>query len=109
MQTPTNTPLSAPTHDRTEDHLRAEIEELKRKLREQQRGTGHGPHARRKPSAGTLWGLAILGGVILAGAFLAGYLPQAKRQTALAKEARLDSTALPLVNVMEVRQAAGKS
>jgi RND family efflux transporter MFP subunit len=102
--------MQTPINDRTEDHLLAEIEELKKKLREQQRGgTGHGSHARRKPSAATLWSLAIIGMVVLAAAFLAGYLPQANRQTALAKEAQAGSTALPLVNVMQVKQAAGKS
>ncbi len=41
-----------------------------------------------RPSAATLWALAIVAVVILAGAFLAGYLPQITRQTALAKEAQ---------------------
>jgi RND family efflux transporter MFP subunit len=60
---------------------------------------------RRRPSSGTLWALAILGIVMLVGAFFAGYLPQASRQTALAKEAKADGAALPLVNVSAVEQA----
>jgi RND family efflux transporter MFP subunit len=105
MQTPINDRISG----RTEDHLLAEIEELKRKLREQHRGGAHGPRGHRRPSAATLWTLAILFIAILAGAFFAGYLPQISRQTALAKEAKESSAALPLVNVMEVKQASGKS
>ena len=47
--------------------------------------------------------------LILVGAFFAGYLPQASRQTALAKEAKEDTVALPPVNVAMVDQAPGKS
>ena len=42
-------------------------------------------------------------------AFFAGYLPQSSRQTALAKEAKEDSAALPPVNVVAVDQASAKS
>lgn len=96
------------TNDRTEAQLLAEIEELKRKLHEQHRdASGHGKG--RRPSAATLWILAIAAVLILVGAFFAGYLPQASRQTALAKEAREDTVALPPVNVVVVEQASGKS
>jgi RND family efflux transporter MFP subunit len=105
----TSNPMQTPTNDRTEEHLLAEIEELKRKLREQHRGSGHGPRARRRPSPATLWTLGVVLLLILAGAFVAGYLPQANRNTALAKEAKESGTALPLVNVMEVKQGARKS
>lgn len=100
--------MQTPINERTEERLLAEIEELKRQLHAQQNPYG----SRRKPgrpAAATLWVLAILGVVILGGAFLAGYLPQLSRQTALAKEAREDTTALPPVNVAVVEQAPGKS
>jgi RND family efflux transporter MFP subunit len=95
----------------TEEQLLAEIEDLKSKLRQQHSHGGHDSHGhgshgrRRRPSSGTLWALAILGMVMLVGAFFAGYLPQASRQTALAKEAKADGAALPLVNVSAVEQA----
>jgi RND family efflux transporter MFP subunit len=107
--------MQTPTNDRTEERLLAEIEELKRKLHEQHRDVSHGraghgkAHGRTRPSAATLWILAIVAVLLLTGAFFAGYLPQSSRQTALAKEAKEDATALPPVNVAAVGQAAGKS
>lgn len=89
-----------------EAQLRAEIEELKRKLEEHQRGA-HGK--RNRPSATALWMLAIAAVLILAGAFFAGYLPETSRQTALAKEAREGSVALAPVNVALVEQAPANS
>jgi RND family efflux transporter MFP subunit len=98
------------TNDRTEERLLAEIEELKRKLHEQHRDESHGGHGKSgRPSAATLWILAVVAVLILVGAFFAGYLPQASRQTALAKSAKEDSAALPPVNVVAVEQASGKS
>jgi RND family efflux transporter MFP subunit len=104
MQTPTDPNL---TNNRTEERLLAEIEELKRKLHEQHRDGGH--RKSRRPSPATLWMLAIVVVLILTGAFFAGYLPQASRQTALAKEAQEETVALPAVNVAIVAQAPGKS
>jgi len=95
-----------PVDQNTEDQLRAEIEDLKRKLATQHRG-GHAK--RNRPSPAVLWSLAIVAALILAGAFFAGYLPQSNRQTALAKEAREDAVALPPVNVSLVDQASSKS
>ena len=94
-----------PVHDR-EALLRAEIEDLKRKLEQHQRGT-HGKRSR--PSATTLWVLAIVVVAILAGAFFAGYLPETSRQTALAKEVKDESVALTPVNVALVEQAPANS
>jgi len=104
MQTPTGPNW---TNDSTEERLLAEIEELKRKLHQQHREGPHGKGGR--PSAATLWILAVVAVLILVGAFFAGYLPQASRQTALAKDAKEDSAALPPVNVVAVEQASGKS
>lgn len=103
--------MQTPTNDRSEEQLLAEIEDLKRKLREQHREPHHGAahgHAKR-PSSRALWGLGVVVVVIIVAAFFTGYLPETTRQTALAKEAQEESTAVPPVNVMLVEQAAGKS
>ncbi len=94
-----------------EAQLRAEIEDLKRKLDEHQRGA-HASRAHGKPgrpSAATLWVLAVVVVLILCGAFFAGYLPETSRQTALAKEAKEESQALIPVNVALVEQAPANS
>jgi RND family efflux transporter MFP subunit len=102
--------MQTPTNNSTEERLLAEIEELKRKLHEQHRDESHGRRGKgRRPSAVTLWILAFVAVLILVGAFFAGYLPQASRQTALAKEVKEDTVALPPVNVTVVEQASGKS
>jgi RND family efflux transporter MFP subunit len=102
--------MQTPINDRTEERLLAEIEELKRQLHAQHPDGSHEGHRKpRRPSAATLWILALVAVVILVGAFFAGYLPQASRQTALAKEAREEIVALPPVNVVIVEQASGKS
>lgn len=113
MQTPADPHPNDPhrNNDRTEERLLAEIEELKRRLHEQHRDVSHGGHGAKggRPSRTTLWVLGTIAVLILVGAFFAGYLPQASRQTALAKEAKEDTAALPPVNVIEVAQASGKS
>jgi RND family efflux transporter MFP subunit len=108
MQTPLN---RTSLNDGTEERLLAEIEDLKRQLHEKHRDGSHGGHGAKggRPSGTTLWVLATVTLLILVGAFFAGYLPQSSRQTALAKEAKEDTAALPPVNVIEVAQASGKS
>src|SRR6202034_1439023 len=102
--------MQTPTNDRTEERLLAEIEELKRQLHTQHRDESHEGHRKpRRPSAATLWILAVVAVLILTAAFFAGYLPQSSRQTALAKEAKEETVALPPVNVVIVEQASGKS
>jgi len=102
--------MQTPINDRTEERLLAEIEELKRQLHSQHLDGSHEGHRKpRRPSAATLWILAIVAVAVLVGAFFAGYLPQASRQTALAKEAKEETVALPPVNVVIVDQASGKS
>lgn len=116
MQTPAEPGLNKPGLN-NEERLLAEIEELKRKLAEQHRasgsghnGHGHGGHGKsRRPSAAALWTLGIVCALILAAAFFAGYLPESSRQTALAKEAQAEATALPPVNIAIVQQAPLKS
>lgn len=99
--------MQTPTNDRTEAQLLAEIEELKRQLNAHHREAGHRKHAR--PSPETLWVLAGVAVLLLVIAFFAGYLPQASRETALAKEVKSDIDTLPPVNVSIVEQAPGRS
>lgn len=99
--------MQTPINDRTEERLLAEIEELKRQLHAQHREAGHRKSAR--PSAAALWMLAVISLLLLVGAFFAGYLPLANRQTALAKDVKADIDTLPPVNVAVVEQAPGKS
>ena len=94
----------------TEERLRAEIEELKRRLeRHGGHGHGHGHGHRRRPSGLTLTVLGILIVAVLAGAFFAGYRPGVARQAALAKQAAAEGSELPAVNVTAVTRASGKS
>jgi len=93
----------------TEERLRAEIEELKRRLGERHGGQGHGHGQRRRPSGLILALIGFLIVAVFAVAFVAGYLPQSKRQTALAKEAKEEGTELPAVNVAIVGRSTGKS
>ena len=91
----------------TEERLRAEIDDLKRRLSERPGGHGHGH--RRRASGITV---AVLGLLIVAGfaaAFFTGYRPMVARQTALAKEATAGTSDLPVVNVAIVERATGGS
>jgi RND family efflux transporter MFP subunit len=91
--------------DETQSRLRAEIEDLKRQLDEQKRQTAHAA----RPSRATLWLFAFLVAAVIVGAFFAGYLPRAKRESVLASEAVEGEKALPVVNVVPVTRAGGKS
>jgi RND family efflux transporter MFP subunit len=96
--------------DNTESQLRAEIEELKRRLAAQQHAPAHAHgHTRNRPSTGVLVliGLVMLG--IVVAAFFAGYLPHMKRQSELVAEAKSDSEAPPLVNVTPVERSSAKT
>jgi len=91
-----------------EEKLRAEIEELRRRL--EQTGGGHGTHGARKRISGKT--IIVLGLLVVIGftaAFFAGFLPLSGRETALAKEADEEKVALPRVNVVPVTRSAGKS
>src|ERR1700744_2413828 len=99
-----------PKAGNTEEQLRAEIDQLRRKLAERD-AHAHKPHSgvHNRPAAGTLWTIAFIVVVIVVGAFFAGYLPQSSRQTALAKEAKDEGAALPIVNVTPVERSSDKS
>ena len=81
----------------SEAQLRAEIEELRKRLAAQERGHAHG-HPRKRPAAGTLLFLAMSIVLLIVAAFFAGWLPHRDRQRSLVAEARSDSEAVPVVN-----------
>jgi RND family efflux transporter MFP subunit len=94
----------------TEERLRRENEELKRKL-EQLNGSHNAalPGKIWHPSGITIVALFV-GAMVLAGvAFFAGYLPMQKRKTLLIDEAQEHVQALPRVEVIEVKRSSGKS
>ena len=75
------------------ERLQREVEDLKRQLREQQRlnaGAVHAAPAGRlwHPSGWTIAAIFIGTTVLIAGAFLAGYIPIAKRNVVLRSEAQ---------------------
>ena len=82
--------------DSTEMSLRAEIDELKRQLKE---------HRRPRPSRGRMLFWAALAAVLLVVGFLGGYLPRHRREALLQAEARAGNIALPVVNVTAVERA----
>jgi biotin carboxyl carrier protein len=94
-------------NENTEERLRAEIEELKRRLQDHH-PAGSSRHHRR-PSGTTLWVLGVLAVMAIAGGFVVGYLPSSIRQTALAKEAQENTVADTLVNVALVTRSPEKS
>lgn len=96
----------------SEQQLRAEIEELRRQLNEQQRMLQHGAareHAAARPSSRTLWMLAAVVLCAVVAAFLTGYVPYRKRESMLVAEASAQVEALPVVTVSPVRLSAARS
>lgn len=85
------------------EQVRAENEELKRQLAEAraQSGASH----RRGPSKSTLILLALLTLVLVAGGFLAGYLPRREREQSVAAEATAGEQSLPVVTAVKVKSA----
>jgi len=98
----------------TEALLRAEIDDLRRRLAAQphpspERHThGHG-HARKRPSTGTLVLIGFFLVAVIVVAFFGGYLPHQRRQTELVAEAKSDSETAPIVNVTKAERSSGKS
>ena len=100
--------------EQRENGLLAEIEQLRRKVAEQERmltagATGHGPghQPKRKASTGVVMILAALAVAVFVGLFFLGYLPQAKRQAELVKSAREEGTTDLLVTVGKVVKSPG--
>jgi RND family efflux transporter MFP subunit len=95
----------------TESHLRAEIEELKRKLEEQQRLLQASPESRAPaaPARRTLWLMALFLAALIAIGFATGYIPHRRREAMLVAEADAESRALPTVTVVGVERSAASS
>jgi RND family efflux transporter MFP subunit len=87
-----------PATQRSEESLRAEIDDLKRQLAQS--------HKAARPSNSTLRNLVLLGVIILIGAFVIGYLPRHRRQLQLVAEADTQKEALPEVSFVPVIRAA---
>src|SRR5579859_3824575 len=93
-----------------EEHLRREIEDLKRQLERQQASHPDSPGAPMwRPSGVTIAVLFLGVTVLLVLAFLAGYVPLQKRTATIRREAAEREQAVPRVNVIEVGGGAIKS
>jgi len=90
-----------------EADLRAEIEELKRRLEQKHAGVSPAEHV-VQPSGHTIRNLVLLFVVILVAAFVAGYLPRYRRELHLAAETDTHNEALPQVSVMTAIRAEGR-
>jgi len=94
----------------TEEQLRKENQELKRRLQELQ----HASHASRPakiwhPSPLTIGSIVLAATIVLAAAFLGGYIPLQKRKALIISEAREQDEALPRVEVVEVGRSSQQS
>jgi RND family efflux transporter MFP subunit len=87
-----------PATQRSEESLRAEIDDLKRQLAQS--------HKAARPSNSTVRNLVLLAAIILIGAFVIGYLPRHRRQLQLVAEADTQKEALPEVSFVPVTRAA---
>lgn len=97
-----------------EESLRRENQELKQQIEELRRakdGAGHGgpPAKLWRPSGLTIWALVLAITVVLAIAFLAGYIPLQKRQALIRTEMRHEEQSLPRVEVIPVRRSTRTS
>src|ERR1051326_6469016 len=96
-------------NESTEQQLRRELEELKRQLRLQADEHSGPPPNRWRPSGITISALLLAFAVLLAGAFFAGYIPLQRRDATVRAEAEERERALPRMDVMRVRRAAGEN
>jgi RND family efflux transporter MFP subunit len=89
--------------EKGEQGLRAEIADLKRQLEEERRLAREASKLQAvRPSRARLSGLALLALVLIAVAFVAGYLPRQRRESVLVAEAKVEAQAEPVVNVITV-------
>src|SRR4029077_3671766 len=96
----------------TEERLRRENEDLKRQLQEHTRvaqASAHAPGKVWHPSSITIWSIALGLTLLIAAAFLGGYIPLKKRESVILNQAREQEQALPRVDVMEVGRSSSKS
>lgn len=99
-----------PVAEDSEARLRAEIDELKRKVEEQERLLQHRAASSsatpRPPSPRTLWLLALVLVALIAVGFLKGYIPYRRNVATLAAEAGAGSREIPAVTVVSVQRSA---
>ena len=85
------------------EQLRAENEELRRQLSEARARSA--PPGRSGPSRSTIILLALLILILIAGGFLAGYLPRRTRENTVEAESREKASSLPAVTAVKVKAA----
>ncbi len=90
----------------TEAQLRAEIEDLKRRLAAQQPAGHPAPSDPAPPSRRSLWVLATILVVLIVVGFLKGYIPHQRNEANLVAEADSASKELPQVTVVGVERSA---
>jgi len=100
MREETTNPLT----QRSEESLRAEIDDLKRQLA-QKKETGQAQNPAR-PSNANIRNLILLALAVLIAAFAIGYLPRHRRQLQLVAEAGTQKEALPEVSFVPVTRAS---
>src|ERR1700692_4163363 len=86
-----------------EEELRAEIQQLKRRLQHQEHAHAHGTHVLEhppRPRRAAILGLLLLIAAIFVVAFFAGYVPRHRRELQLVAEAHVQQESLPEVSVM---------
>jgi len=94
---------------RLEQQLRREIEELHRQLDAQRTAHGRVPIIRWRPTRTAMSALLLGLAVLLAAAFIAGYMPMQKREATLRAEAKAQEKALPRVDVIRVERASNQN
>ena len=96
-------------NDSAEQQLRHQVEDLKRQLREHREARSGLPANRWKPSGITISALLLGLAVLLAGAFLAGYIPLQRRDALVRAEAEEHGKDLPRMEVMRVGRSSIRS
>src|ERR1700731_4680486 len=96
-------------NDSAEQQLRHQVEDLKRQLREQREVRSGPPANRWKPSGITISALLLGLVVLLAGAFLAGYIPLQRRDALVRAETEEHGKDLPRMEVMRVGRSSIQS
>jgi RND family efflux transporter MFP subunit len=97
------------TRESTEEQLRRQVEELQRQLQERAHGLDNAPAKHWKPSKVTISALLAAAVLLLIGAFVAGYIPLQKRDTAVRAESEERGEELPRMEVMQVRRSPAES
>jgi RND family efflux transporter MFP subunit len=100
--------------DTTEERLRRENQILRRQL-DELRGSTHNvshtglPLKLWNPSGLTIWVIVLGVAVLVAAAFLSGYIPRQKRIGLITNEAQQQAQALPRVEVVQVGRTSNQS